>query len=81
MDPHAIDTPRFVGFVRELARLPITTANLIAAHQPTADGLCRGCTRGGTGQPHRPWPCTLNHVATAAARVAANSHRPHWRAA
>lgn len=74
MELHGMDTPRFIGFVRELARLPITTANLLDRHQPDPAGNCTGCTEGGTGRPHLHWPCVLHNLASAAADHADRRH-------
>jgi hypothetical protein len=54
------------SLVDELARNPAAVARLLAEHQPAEDGLCRACTRGGTGYRYVEWPCPVGAVALAA---------------
>jgi hypothetical protein len=54
------------SLVDELARNPAAVARLLAEHQPDEDGLCRACTRGGTGYRYVQWPCPVGAVALAA---------------
>ena len=47
------------GVVRELAPMVEVWGTLLAEHQPDEAGMCRRCTRGGTGIPAVVWPCPL----------------------
>ncbi len=53
----------FWGVVAALADNPAAVAQLLAEHQPDSDGLCRSCTRGGTGLRYVQWLCPVGRVA------------------
>ena len=52
----------------ELAPMVDVWRRLLAQHVPDRAGRCRTCTKGGTGLPAVPWPCSLHVVADLARR-------------
>lgn len=52
----------------ELAPMVEVWERLIALHTPNRAGRCRMCTKGGTGLPSAPWPCSVYGVAELARR-------------
>ncbi len=50
-------------FARELANNATAIATLLAAHVPDEHGMCRTCTRPGSGYRHTPWPCPVASLA------------------
>ncbi|GAA1211081.1 hypothetical protein [Pseudonocardia alaniniphila] len=53
----------------ELAPMVEVWQRLLAEHVPDAAGRCRTCTKGGTGLPSMPWPCSIHGIADMARRV------------
>ena len=47
----------------ELAPMVDVWRRLLSQHVPDRAGRCRTCTKGGTGLPAVPWPCSLHGVA------------------
>jgi hypothetical protein len=52
----------------ELAPMVDVWRRMLAQHVPDRAGRCRNCTKGGTGLPAVPWPCSLHGVADLARR-------------
>lgn len=52
----------------ELAQMVDVWQRLLAEHVPDRHGLCRTCTKGGTGLPSTPWPCSIHGIAEMAQR-------------
>jgi hypothetical protein len=52
----------------ELAPMVGVWERLIAEHTPNHSGRCRMCTKGGTGLPSAPWPCSVYGIAEMARR-------------
>jgi hypothetical protein len=52
----------------ELAPMVEVWQRLLAEHVPDATGRCRTCTKGGTGLPSMPWPCSIHGIAEMARR-------------
>jgi hypothetical protein len=52
----------------QLAPMVGVWERLIAQHRPNRSGRCRKCTKGGTGLPTTPWPCTVYGIAELARR-------------
>jgi hypothetical protein len=52
----------------ELAPMVEVWRRLLVQHVPDRAGRCRTCTKGGTGLPAVPWPCSLHGVADMARR-------------
>jgi hypothetical protein len=52
----------------ELAPMVGVWERLIADHTPNHSGRCRMCTKGGTGLPSAPWPCSVYGIAEMARR-------------
>ena len=44
----------------ELAPMVDVWKRLLAQHVPDKAGRCIVCTKGGTGLPSRPWPCSIH---------------------
>ncbi|MFD1522220.1 hypothetical protein ACFSJD_32305 [Pseudonocardia yunnanensis] len=53
----------------ELAPMVEVWQRLLVEHVPDAAGRCRTCTKGGTGLPSMPWPCSIHGIADMARRV------------
>jgi hypothetical protein len=53
----------------ELAPMVEVWQRLLVEHVPDAAGRCRTCTKGGTGLPSMPWPCSIHGIAEMARRV------------
>lgn len=47
----------------ELAPMVGVWQRLLVLHQPDRAGRCRSCTKGGTGLPSTPWPCSIHGIA------------------
>jgi hypothetical protein len=58
----------------ELAPMVDVWERLLAQHVPDRAGRCRACTKGGTGLPSTPWPCSIHGLAELARR-----HHGHRR--
>jgi hypothetical protein len=56
------------GLAHALATMPDLCERLLHAHTPDHHGRCRACTRGGTGIPGDPWPCSIRCLAVVARR-------------
>jgi hypothetical protein len=54
---------------RFVASQPGGPGRLLGQHRPNAVGLCVGCGRPGTGEPHTPWPCSVAKIAQVAERT------------
>lgn len=52
----------------ELAPMVDVWQRLLAQHMPDRSGRCRTCTKGGTGLPSQPWPCSIHGIAELARR-------------
>ena len=52
----------------ELAPMVDVWKRLLAQHVPDRAGRCVVCTKGGTGLPSMPWPCSIHHIADMARR-------------
>jgi hypothetical protein len=52
----------------ELASMVDVWQRLLAEHVPDRAGRCRTCTKGGTGLPSTPWPCSIRGIAEMARR-------------
>jgi hypothetical protein len=52
----------------ELAPMVEVWQRLLAEHVPDRGGRCRTCTKGGTGLPSTPWPCSIHGIAAMARR-------------
>ena len=52
----------------ELAPMVDVWQRLLLQHVPDAAGRCRCCTKGGTGLPSTPWPCSIYGLADLARR-------------
>jgi hypothetical protein len=52
----------------ELAPMVDLWRKLLSQHVPDRAGRCRTCTKGGTGLPAVPWPCSLHAAADLARR-------------
>ncbi|MFC4944482.1 hypothetical protein [Pseudonocardia sp. GCM10023141] len=52
----------------ELAPMVDVWQRLLTLHQPDRNGRCRMCTKGGTGLPSSPWPCSIHGIAELARR-------------
>jgi hypothetical protein len=52
----------------ELAPMVDVWKRLLAQHVPDRTGRCIVCTKGGTGLPSRPWPCSIHAIAEMARR-------------
>lgn len=52
----------------ELAPMVDVWQRLLAQHTPDRTGRCRTCTKGGTGLPSQPWPCSIHGIAELARR-------------
>ncbi|MEJ3654658.1 hypothetical protein WEH80_16955 [Actinomycetes bacterium KLBMP 9759] len=52
----------------ELAPMVDVWQRLLDQHLPDLAGRCRTCTKGGTGLPSRPWPCSIHGIAEMARR-------------
>ncbi|GAA1327259.1 hypothetical protein [Pseudonocardia xinjiangensis] len=52
----------------ELAPMVEVWQRLLADHVPDGAGRCRTCTKGGTGLPSSPWPCSIHGIADMARR-------------
>jgi len=53
-------------FAAALARNRHAVRRLLELHVSDEHGMCRGCTKGGTGLPGTRWPCALRFHAAAA---------------
>ncbi len=53
----------------ELAPMVDVWRRLLTQHVADRAGRCRTCTKGGTGLPAVPWPCSLHGVADLARRL------------
>lgn len=47
----------------ELAPMVDVWQRLLAQHVPDRAGRCTTCTKGGTGLPSQPWPCSIHAIA------------------
>jgi hypothetical protein len=52
----------------ELAPMVEVWQRLLVEHVPDGAGRCRTCTKGGTGLPSSPWPCSIHGIADLARR-------------
>ncbi len=52
----------------ELAPMVDVWKRLLVQHVPDRAGRCVVCTKGGTGLPSMPWPCSIHHIADMARR-------------
>ncbi len=52
----------------ELAPMVDVWQRLLALHVPDRAGRCTTCTKGGTGLPSQPWPCSIHGIADLARR-------------
>jgi len=52
----------------ELAPMVDVWKRLLAQHVPDRAGRCVVCTKGGTGLPSTPWPCSIHGIAEMARR-------------
>lgn len=52
----------------ELAPMVDVWKRLLAQHVPDRSGRCVVCTKGGTGLPSTPWPCSIHGIAEMARR-------------
>jgi hypothetical protein len=52
----------------ELALMVDVWKRLLAQHVPDRAGRCVACTKGGTGLPSLPWPCSIYGIADMARR-------------
>lgn len=52
----------------ELAPMVGVWQRLLVQHVPDRGGRCRTCTKGGTGLPSTPWPCSIHGIADLARR-------------
>lgn len=69
-----VDTGASVAaVVAFIAAQPGGSDRLLAIHVPDESGRCQGCTFGGTGIPHAPWPCALHSWAAEAAAYASKA--------
>jgi hypothetical protein len=64
----ASDPTQMTRLAAELAPMVAVWERLIAQHIPNHSGRCRKCTKGGTGLPSTPWPCTVYGIAEMARR-------------
>lgn len=72
MDDHPVHVRVMSNPVADaLAEMPTAVANLLREHVADAHGLCRACTRPGTGTAYLVWPCPLRRVAEAAQKIRA----------
>lgn len=55
-------------FAVELAPMVDVWKRLLAQHLPDRAGRCVVCTKGGTGLPSLPWPCSIHAIAEMARR-------------
>ncbi len=62
----------------ELAPMTDVWQRLLDQHVPDRGGRCVRCTKGGTGIPSTPWPCSIHGVADLARR---RHHRAQVRPA
>ncbi len=58
----------------ELAPMVDVWQRLLVEHLPDQAGRCRTCTKGGTGLPSTPWPCSIYGIADLARRRVAEGH-------
>ena len=68
VDPHGA-AHSFEVAALFIAAQPGGVDRLLSEHRPDEHGLCRGCTRPGTGVPHMQWPCSVARLAQVAARL------------
>ena len=59
----------------ELAPMVSVWERMIDQHTPNRSGRCRTCTKGGTGLPSTPWPCSIYGIAEMARRRHDREHR------
>ncbi|WP_219418992.1 hypothetical protein [Pseudonocardia nigra] len=52
----------------QLAPMVGVWQRLLTLHVPDRAGRCRTCTKGGTGLPSTPWPCSIHGIAEMARR-------------
>jgi len=57
-----------VQLAAELAPMTDVWQRLLDQHVPDRGGRCVTCTKGGTGIPSTPWPCSIHGVADLARR-------------
>lgn len=57
-----------VRLAAELAPMVNVWQSLLALHVPDRAGRCTTCTKGGTGLPSMPWPCSIHGIADLARR-------------
>jgi hypothetical protein len=74
IDPDA-DPVHMRRLAAELAPMVAVWERLIDQHTPNRSGRCRKCTKGGTGLPSTPWPCSVYGVAEMARRRHDRDHR------
>lgn len=65
---HAVGSLHMRRLAAELAPMVGVWERLIAQHTPNPSGRCRVCTKGGTGLPSAPWPCSVYGIAEMARR-------------
>lgn len=53
----------------ELAPMVDVWQRLLAQHVPDRANRCTRCTKGGTGLPSQPWPCSIHGIADLARRA------------
>jgi hypothetical protein len=70
-----VDEGAWTRFAAELSTQAGVIEVLMAAHGPTATGLCRACTTPGRGTPQKRWPCALWMLAAAARGMRAEPQR------
>ncbi|MHA6616557.1 hypothetical protein [Pseudonocardia sp. DLS-67] len=61
------------ALARELANNATAIAKLLAVHVPDLHGMCRACTRPGTGYRHTRWPCPVAALALLARDIRAGT--------
>jgi hypothetical protein len=58
----------------QLAPMVDVWQRLLDVHVPDRTGRCRTCTKGGTGLPSTPWPCSIHGIAEMARRHHGGGH-------
>ena len=66
--PAPTPTGELSQLAAELAPMVDVWQRLLAQHLPDRSGRCRTCTKGGTGLPSQPWPCSIHGIAELARR-------------
>lgn len=57
-----------IELAAQLAPMVDVWKRLLAQHVPDRAGRCVVCTKGGTGLPSSPWPCSIHAIAEMARR-------------